>query len=39
MCNLPPEIRAALYGIPEDADVPDESADDCAEDLDSWETV
>lgn len=40
MCNLPPEVRAALYGVLED-DVPaDETADLVSQELEeAWETV
>jgi hypothetical protein len=41
MCNLPPEVRAALYGTHQETDVPaDDPSENSAEELDlAWQTV
>ena len=39
MCNLPTEIRAALYGSPAEADVPEDDTAEAEELDDAWQTV
>jgi hypothetical protein len=38
MCNLPSEVRAGLYGVPDEPELP---ADDVPEEApeDAWQTV